>query len=179
MSVLKNDAKGRVMKCIRLNGFRVQWCIIKEANHDVCADAEGRDVRDRLKWQYELQTDLQGKVRVPVVYEYFEMNGNTFLAMEYVRGKLFIDVVNEVFNVLPWQDLPVAKKLYLIKCMASVVDVIGTLHQNGYVHRDINPMNFILDKKNAAIPIDLELAYSVKRNRPVKPFLYRYIRFYV
>ena len=169
-ATIKTDAKGRVMKAMRLQHFWVQWIIIKEATHDVCVDEEGRDVTDRLHWQYNLLNDLRGKIPLPKVYDFFTQNGDSYLAMEYVKGKQMGQVIWDIYEFSVWFDLAIAKKLLLIDYLLQLVDVINTLHEHGYVHRDIIPENFILNKDNKFVAIDLELVYSIKENIPNPPF---------
>ncbi|MDN5211974.1 lanthionine synthetase LanC family protein [Fulvivirgaceae bacterium BMA12] len=169
-STLKTDAKGRVMKALRLDGFHIQWIIIKEAKQGICIDEEGRDIQDRLNWQHILQNDLQHKMAIPQVYDFFKENGNSYLAMEYIKGKHLGGVIDDIFALSCWNDLDTDKKSTLLDHLMQLVDTINVLHQEGYMHRDLNWMNFILDKQHQLVAIDLELAYSIKRNFPHPPF---------
>ncbi len=169
-STLKTDAKGRVMKSLRLNGLKVPWIIIKEAKPGVFADDQERDNTDRLRWQYELQKSLFTKIPIPEVYDFFEENGNSYLVMEYIKGKLLAIVVAEIYKSSAWFDLDLDSKLQLLDHLIQLIDTIRILHEEGYMHRDINPINFILDKKGRFVAIDLELAYSIDQNKPFPPF---------
>ena len=167
---LKNDAKGRVMKSLRWNGLKVEWIIIKEAKKGVFLDEEGRDNRNRLQWQYHLQRDLEGKIPIPKVYDFFEENGNSYLVMEYIKGRPLSNVIGKIYQSSVWSHLDADKKLLLVDYLLQLVDTIDTMHQEGYVHRDINPVNFILDRQGKFVAIDLELAYSLRESTPHPPF---------
>ncbi len=54
------------------------------------------------------------------------------------------------------------KPLAVAKLCASALDVLGYVHDSGYVHRDIKTGNFVLQLKGAASLVDFELA---KHNR--------------
>lgn len=175
LSTLKNDAKGRVMKALRLHRFRIQRIIIKEAKHGVCVDENGsdiRDIRDRLFWQYILLSHLQGKAPVPKAYDFFRENGNSYLAMEYIQGKSLGQVIQVIYKSSIWFLLHHRKKLLLLDYLLQLLDTINKLHQQGYIHRDINWVNFILGRDNRFIAIDLEMAYSLRENTPHPPFSY-------
>lgn len=171
-STLKTDAKGRVMKSLRLNGFQVQWVVIKEAKHNVCVDQHGRDIRDRLSQQYILQNDLKEKVPVPEVYDFFKENGNSYLVMEYIKGKPLGQVIEGIYQSSAWFDLHLDKKLQLIDHLLALIDIISKLHQVGYVHRDINWVNFLVNRNKKIVAIDLELAYALNENNSQPPFTY-------
>ena len=170
-STLKNDAKGRVMKSLRLNGFKIQWIIIKEAKQGVFADKNGRDNQDRLRWQHQLLQDLQGKIPVPKIYDFFEEKGNSYLVMEYVKGKSLQQVIADTYESSTWIDLDVKKKTLLIDHLLQLASTLDTLHKLGYIHRDVTGVNFILDRKNSFVAIDPELAYSINENTPDPPFV--------
>lgn len=167
---IKNDAKGRVMKSIRLKGFMFQWIVIKEAKHGVFSDANGRDNLDRLHWQTILQQDLKGKIPVPEVYDFFEEKGNTYLVMQYIQGKSLNQAVSDIYKWSPWFEFKFSKKKRLLDLLIKVVNVVDKLHGYGYVHRDLNGSNFILTNKDQLVAIDLELAFSLTENKPDPPY---------
>ena len=169
-STIKNDAKGRVMKSLRMKGLKIEWILIKEAKHGVFSDGSARDNRDRLRWQYKLQNDLQDKIPVPKVYDFFEEKGNSYLVMEFIKGKLLGEVIANLLQSTVWFNLDANRQLLLVDYLLKLIDSISTLHKTGYVHRDISPMNFILNRKNEFVAIDLELSYSINENTPSPPF---------
>ena len=170
VNTLKMDAKGRVMKAFRLHRYGLQWIIVKEAKHGVWADENRRDITDRLRWQYDLQTELQEKIPVPKVYDFFIENGNSYLVMEYINGKPLGGVISDTYQSSVWFNLDLNRKLLLIDYLLQLVGNIEILHNEGYIHRDINTVNFILDKHKRLVAIDLELAYSINKNTPDPPF---------
>jgi len=171
MSFFKTDAKTSVIKTLyQKNIFSYPWRILKQGKQAMFSDEWGRDITDRLRWQYELHTELQDHIPIPRAYDLFETNGDTFLSMEYVKGMLLDDAVKQLFANTTWLCLPVRSRITLIGYMEQLVDRIAYLHSQGIVHRDINTFNFILRKNEQITLIDVELAYSIKENKPYPPF---------
>lgn len=170
--ILKQDPKGNVYKGLYLkNLLRVKKCVIKQGFSNMVSDAEGRDIQDRLKWQHELHKQLSDSIPLPAVYDIYQEFGSTMLVMEYIRGVSLFEKVSEI-NPLSkhWQDLTKSESLRLLKYAIEITKVIDQIHKKGYVHRDVVPVNFLVDKKDTIILIDVELAYSIKDNIPNPPF---------
>jgi serine/threonine protein kinase len=170
ISELKTDVKGRVLKTIQVKGMTIRRAVVKEARHDIGTDKFGRDIIDRLGWQFDLQTKLHTDISIPKVYDFFKNDGNQYLAMEFVKGKPLDKVILETTTGMAWPDIKIKDKLILLNYLTQVIDSIKTLHKLGYVHRDITPVNFILNNKNKITLIDLEGTYSMKDAVPNPPF---------
>lgn len=170
ISTLKNDTKGRVMKALRIKGLKIQTIVIKEAKHDVCVDQSERDIRERLLWQYMILKDLQGKISLPKVYDFFKENENSYLVMEFIKGKHLNETIAGIYKSSIWTKLDLDRKLLLIDYLLQLINTIKSLHEQGFIHRDINPVNFILNQENKLTAIDLELTYSMNNKFPEPPF---------
>jgi len=168
INVIKADAKGRVIKSLMINGFKIQWCIVKEGRHDMCMDLSGRDVRDRLKWQYALHRELSSELPIPEAYDFFVENDNVYFVMEFIKGTPLKDRIDELYEGNDWYNLSNADRLKILDYLLKILDMIKLLHARGYVHRDITHMNFLLDKFDNPVLIDLELAYRI--NTSDSPF---------
>lgn len=48
--------------------------------------------------------------------------------------------------------------------------MVGKVHENGLVHRDLSTANFLVDKKRDVYLIDWELAFDLKNEYPLPPF---------
>lgn len=171
MATLKSDAKGDVIKALYLKKILlVQWCLIKQGRKAMLVDDHGRDIQDRLHWQYELHKDLQGVVSIPAVYDLFEENGDTYLVMEYVKGTPLDNIVTDIYQQGAWLQLPLPDRLKLLDYAMQILDMVEAMHHKGYIHRDITSVNFLVNKKQRLVMIDLELVYSEKQQRPQPPF---------
>jgi serine/threonine protein kinase len=169
--VLKSDAKGKVVKGIQIGKYgRLSSCLIKEGKKALYMDDYRRDIRDRLRWQYDLHKDLQGKVPLPEVYDLFESNGDVYLVMELINGKVLHEKIVSLFNKDSWFHLPVEKKTRILDYLLSIIEIIDRLHRQQYVHRDITPVNFMVDPQDKLYVIDMELTYSLKSKKPEPPF---------
>jgi serine/threonine protein kinase len=169
--VIKPDTKGRVIQANYFKSlFNIKLCIIKEGIKNRWVDDHGRDIVSRVKWQYELYTDLSGYIPTPEIFDIFEENGNTYLAMEFIKGPSLNQRINSIYNGNSWFQLSRSNKLLLVGYLLKLVSLTKKLHEKGYIHRDITPANFIIDRKNNIYLIDMELAYSIFKEKPTPPF---------
>nr|WP_165806494.1 lanthionine synthetase LanC family protein [Chitinophaga parva] len=168
--ILKNDPKGRVIKAIRRKTvLDTKIVIVKEGKRFMCTDAEGRDMRTRLQWQQRIGTMLKNKVIMPEIYEYFEKDGDAFLAMEFIDGSTFRKFVLQPFEKGSWIDFPPPVHLAAIDKLLEIVGIAETIHGEGLVHRDLSTMNFLIRKGKLCL-LDMELAYYMKEDYPNPPF---------
>lgn len=171
LSILKADCKGRVIQGNYFKGiFNIEPCIVKEGVKDMWVDDFGRAITDRLNWQYELSKDLAGHVPIPEIFDYFEEQNCTYLAMKFVKGESLNEHVLSIFDGKCWFDLPISQQFHLIDLFLQLIGIIANLHKRGYIHRDITPTNFIITKKSEIFLIDMELAYSIDLKKPNPPF---------
>jgi serine/threonine protein kinase len=169
--VLKNDTKGRVVKALDVRSWwKVDWCIIKEGKKHMCSDEEGRDIRDRLRWQYEVHKELQEMIRIPRVHDFLEISGESFLVMEFIPGSSLTDRVFGIYDGYNWNTLPIERKMELGGYLRDIVTGLEIMHLNGFVHRDLNPHNFLITGKGQICFIDLELCHSYLNRKPLPPF---------
>jgi hypothetical protein len=54
--------------------------------------------------------------------------------------------------------------------LLTIIDAASRLHEAGYIHRDLTPGNFLIDRKGNITLIDVELAYCVRTGIPDPPF---------
>jgi serine/threonine protein kinase len=168
---LKPDVKGAVLKAFYFQSFwKIRSCLIKQGIQNMFADENGRDIRDRLQWQRDLHNALLGYVSMPRVFDYFELGGNSYLVMEYIHGISLMKWIHNIHQYTCWEDLSTGSQLDLLDKLGTVIDLTHRLHQKGYVHRDLNPENIMIDKHERLFLIDMELSWSLKEARPEPPF---------
>ena len=171
MHSLKVDAKGNVYKALDLRKWlNVQWCVVKQGKRHQCTDHAGRDIGDRLRWQFKVQSEIADKVAVPKPIDLFEQAGDTYFVMEYIEGKPFNDHISELSKGVIWHKMGNIEKRLTIDLLLQIIDVIEGMHQLGYLHRDLNPVNFLVTPKAKVFAIDLELSYSTRDNLPTPCF---------
>lgn len=170
---LKGDAKGDVYKCLNLERWlNIQWCVIKKGNRNHCADDTGRTVKDRLKWQFDLLNELYGLVPVPKPLDYFEYEGDTYLVIEFIKGVNLYERSTEIQQGEAWFSMASEAKRKILRIILETLKVIGLFHNNGIIHRDINPVNFLLSEGDRIVALDTELAYNFVNNKPSPPFTF-------
>jgi tetratricopeptide (TPR) repeat protein len=84
-------------------------------------------------------------------YEFGQINGRWYYAMEFVKGKVLSAVIKERKHL----DEKTAVQTILQICRA-----LDTIHKNGLVHRDVKPENVIISEEGIAKLMDLGLVKS-------------------
>lgn len=164
---IKPDIKGRVIKSINISQwFNPRWCIIKEGKMGMCSDEVGRDMVDRISWQFELHTDLSRDLPLPGIIDYFSYNNDSYLVMEFIDGLTLDKIQSMLFGGNSWIGLSVEVKLKIIDYLLQIIEVLIALHNRGYIHRDITVANFLVDKQGKVFLIDMELAYNIHKAIP-------------
>jgi formylglycine-generating enzyme required for sulfatase activity len=81
-------------------------------------------------------------VRVRAV---FEANGTGYMVMEYEQGENLKDILDRRRTLN--QD-------ELLKILLPILDGLETVHEHGFIHRDINPANIIIRADGSPVLID-------------------------
>lgn len=79
------------------------------------------------------------------VMSVFEANGSAYLVMEYEQGVEFRDYVRQQ------RDLG---EIELIDLFLSIINGLEQVHQTGYLHRDIKPVNLIIRDNGSPVLLD-------------------------
>ncbi|WP_143307061.1 class III lanthionine synthetase LanKC N-terminal domain-containing protein [Chitinophaga vietnamensis] len=170
-SLLKNDAKGIVAIVTNPLKFRKNsYFILKEGKHHVSSDDHGRDVRDRLRWQYELHKQLENDFFVPQAIDLFEEDDNLYFVMQMMDGIPLSDLIDATYQGKMWFNLSMDARKHLLGLLLELFHIIKRLHQRGFVHRDLSPRNFLVTESGKINCIDLELMYNLRSEKPLPPF---------
>ncbi|WP_217604900.1 lanthionine synthetase LanC family protein [Chitinophaga sp. GbtcB8] len=171
VNIINNRAKGYLAYAKYKSGiFSEKACIIKQGKRKMFADSMGRDVQDRLRWQFAIYDILKGKVPVPQVLDFFEVNQDLYLVMEFIQGVTLDQHIARIYNGTAWAELAETKKVQLIECLLEVIGIVKAYHGLGLIHRDLSPSNLMVSKNGKIHLIDLELTYSLSKNYPDPPF---------
>ncbi|HVU56045.1 MAG TPA: lanthionine synthetase LanC family protein [Puia sp.] len=169
---LKPDVKGNVLRALY---FKKPWliksCIIKQGRRNMLVDHHGRDIQDRLKWQYELFKVLHKEVSMPEIFDCFTENEDTYLAMQYIKGKSLTNWILDNGASQCWRHLADSQRQLFLDMLLKILHIISRIHSKGFVHRDITPDNFLIDKYGNIFLIDMELAWRLNDEEPNPPFL--------
>jgi serine/threonine protein kinase len=174
LKVLKNDVKGVVLKALQWNKFRLKYCLIKQGKRymvNEMIEDKNRDMRDRILWQKAMHQKLQKLIPIPAIYSLFEENGNMYLAMEFIKKNMtFSSICHELLEDRPWFGCSLGNRVLLLGYFEQIISSIKSIHQNGYIHRDITPTNFLVSKRKKVYLIDVELMYDTNSKMPDPPF---------
>ena len=92
---------------------------------------------------------------IAAIYEIGDVDGRTFIVMEYVRGASLREAIRE-------GKLSVRRSLELAN---QIADALAKAHERGVVHRDLKPENVLLSEDGYAKIIDFGLA-KLGESRP-------------
>jgi len=168
---IRISSKGSVYKGISVKKISFASCLIKQGNPHALEDHDGRDIFDRLAWQYNILRDLRPDLNVPQPLDLFRLNEYSFLVLSYLEGNLLGHEVQRIRGDREWIILPSGIKKYMLGLFVQVALSVHALHQKGYIHRDISESNFIVQPDGRIGLIDLELCWSVKESIPNPPFI--------
>ena len=90
---------------------------------------------------------------IVTVYDLAEMNGQPYIAMEYVEGQTLADILERTGPLCPERTLPILRQL---------IDALQYAHDAGVVHRDIKPENVMMTKSGTLKLMDFGLAKAVR-----------------
>ncbi|UPK68048.1 lanthionine synthetase LanC family protein [Chitinophaga filiformis] len=166
--ILKNDAKGRVMKVLDLRSLRYR--VVKEGIKYMSYDYAGRDVTDRLLWQFEMHKRLSQIIPAPDAYALFEESGNYYLVIDFKKGMPLSQYIDESYALGHCSTLPSDVWENILNALKSILLLLIKLHSNGYIFRDVNPRNFLIDRPHCVTCTDFELTYHIDTGKPSPPF---------
>jgi serine/threonine protein kinase len=162
VQMLKSDVKGRVIKALYFKKWwQIKSCLIKEGVYGTFSDINGRDATDRVKWQSQLMQEHGKALQLPGFIDLLEEDGNSLLVMEFIHGTSFSKYLEDTFDTRYWTGLKANEQIHTLSILLRIAESIEQFHRHGLVHRDITPVNFMLEKNGAVRPIDTELCYPL------------------
>lgn len=79
------------------------------------------------------------------VHSAFESNGTAYMVMEYVQG-------NSLEELFKFKDI--ADEQAMVEVLEPLMDGIQTVHDRGFIHRDIKPQNILLREDGTPVLVD-------------------------
>ncbi len=165
--VIANNSKGAVLLALDLRRQEtVSLCVLKQGRAHCLEDLPGRDIRARLRHQAELGRELNHVIRTPLPGQYFEVGDAGYLPMQRIVGTTLLDYINAPDAAGRWEDLTAPRRKALIRVLEDIASQISTMHQQGILHRDLSPRNVLIDEKEKAWILDLELSHRMSDRSP-------------
>jgi serine/threonine-protein kinase len=130
---------------------------IKELYPDPLAD-ESKLLAARIQFRREAEALSQLRHRnLPHVSDYFSIDENDYLVMDYVAGESLADI-------LARKKRPTERLVY--GWLKQILNAMDYCHRNHILHRDIKPANIILTPEGQLMLVDFGL---VKMHDPRNP----------
>jgi len=148
-SVVSETARGSMS--------RVYRALDNQTGRTVCLKVQARDKNDAAKSRassHELRP-LEGEMALKLVhphivrtFEYGTTNqGEHFLVMEYIDG-VSMQFIRETRS---------ARTVQKLELLAQAAEGLAAVHLAGFIHHDVNPRNFLIDREHSVKLIDFGL----------------------
>ncbi|WP_157549595.1 class IV lanthionine synthetase LanL [Nonomuraea candida] len=126
--------------------------VVKQARPHVGAKLSGRDERDNLRHEWRM-LGLFGPLGVTARrVALFDQDDSLFLVQEQLEGSVLTAWTAERAAGGP------SRRETVLRLVGRLVDLVATVHEQGYVVRDLTPNNVIVTGDGDARLIDLETA---------------------
>jgi tRNA A-37 threonylcarbamoyl transferase component Bud32 len=160
LKALTQRGKGGVYQAVDFNGLEPRLCVLKEGRRHGEVTFDGRDGYWRAKREERVLRALGRRgIRVPRVLSSFHLDGNFYLATEYIEGANLQKLLRT-----RQRRLSISRVLRL---GIQVARIVSLLHSTGWVWRDCKPANLILDAAGVLRPIDFEGACKIGDRIPL------------
>ena len=129
----------------------------RELGRDVAlklATDSDRDSQARLRREAQHASQLNHP-HICTIYEVGTHEGQPFIAMEYVEGRLLSEVI-------PPGGLPMH---LVVRCGAQIADAVAHAHTNGVTHRDLKSANVVVTADGRAKVLDFGVARRLPAHR--------------
>lgn len=168
---LVKNPKGDIIKGVNIKNWALKTCIIKQARSESMADSLGRGAIQRLIWQKQVILDIQDQIPTAKFIDFCEKNSNYYLIIEYIDSINLETKISNLLNGKKWEELDSDIQTQLLQYFSEVLKIVKKLHKIGYIHRDLNVKNILIDKNDAFYIIDFELSFSIKKRIPNPAYL--------
>jgi serine/threonine protein kinase len=109
-------------------------------------------VLPQLREQFRQEAQLLAGLRHPNltrVSDHFEEDGNAYLVMDFVNGKMLDEIIAEKGRLTEEEVLGWAREL---------MEALAHCHEHGVTHRDVKPQNVMITWQGQAVLVDFGLA---------------------
>lgn len=157
---LTQRGRGGVYQAIDLHAQPPSLCILKEGRRNGETGLDGRDGFYRVQNEERVLSSLRIRgIEAPRLYSSFEVEGNYYLAMEFIAGESLHSLLRKR-----------QRRLRLTQALLygiQISEIIAQLHAAGWAWRDCKPGNLMMTRKGIFRPIDFESACPCDRLDPL------------
>jgi len=156
---LTQRGKGGVYQAVDIGSDPPRFCILKEGRRHGEPAWDGCDGYWRVNNEEKVLGSLRSQgVEVPNIYSSFEVEGNFYLALEFIEGMNLQTLLARRKRRLP-VTLALEYAVQLSTLMAQI-------HFAGWVWRDCKPNNLIINSEGILRPLDFEGACLISHPDP-------------
>jgi serine/threonine protein kinase len=167
VDILKAHPKGSVFLALDLRTQTdVALKVLKQGRQFCLSDDLERDMRTRLRSQERLSKELRTVIPTPAADDYFEVNGNGYLPLEYIEGNTLHDIMIPMLRNCSWGSLAEDDRVRLLGYAEALAAILDAMHDAGFIHRDLSPSNVLIDHSGQVHLVDLELAHALDDPTP-------------
>jgi tRNA A-37 threonylcarbamoyl transferase component Bud32 len=153
ISTVHRSARGTVELGVDLEGLR--RCVLKTASQCAAMSEDGRDARDRLRYEAEVLSRLSPDPRIPEVFDLVEEGSETLLVMEDVEGETLMQRIERLAKSGCFLD-----HTQVVAWGLEIAEWLEMLHTKGLVYCDIKPTNILVPANGVLRWVDFELTYD-------------------
>ncbi len=117
--------------------------------------------------RFQREARLAAKLRHPnivAVHDVGAVGDEHYLAMEFVEGRTFGDLLDETRPKKHAGDRSGLDRLRdEVRLVAEVAEAVAYAHSQGVIHRDLKPGNVLLDRQDRPYVVDFGLAKEVQK----------------
>ncbi|WP_179223540.1 serine/threonine protein kinase [Paenibacillus tyrfis] len=121
----------------------------------LCRRPSSRRKFDRLNDAFRREALILSRLRHRHIVEYidhFEENGTSYLVTRYCSGKPLVDFIRE--------EKPSAAHL-IRNVLLPFLDTVDFVHRQGFIHRDLKPLNMMISEEDRPVLLDFGSAVSL------------------
>jgi class IV lanthipeptide synthase len=157
---LTQRGRGGVYQAVDLRAQPPSLCILKEGRRNGETGSDGRDGFYRAQNEERVLSGLRVcGIEAPRLYSSFEVDGNYYLAMEFIAGESLHSLLSKRRRRL--------RLTQALRYGLQISEIVARLHAAGWAWRDCKPGNLMMTRKGIFRPIDFESACPCDRPDPL------------
>lgn len=154
--ILGQGGNGRTYLALDTHRFN-EPCVLKEFAPFASEHYDHEKSRSLFKREAEILHQITHP-QIPRFLACFEVKERLFLVQEYVNGKTYSALLEEL-----QQHKQVFSELEIVKWLKNLLPILNYIHQLGIIHRDISPDN-IMQPPGKSLPVLIDFGVGKLTN---------------